>query len=96
MQWAGVPESISGCLHHSPGVLYESSFEPLSDRQIALRDQLKRDVHHLADKIGPREAGHTLQAVLAAERWIIGRLGAEGIHVRRDEVDLGGAKVANI
>ena len=46
---------LSGCLHHSPGVLYESSFEPLSDRQIALRDQRERDVDHLADKIGPRE-----------------------------------------
>ncbi len=87
---------LTGCLHHSPGVLYESSFEPLSDRQIALRDQLKRDVHHLADKIGPRGAGHTLPAILAAERWIIDRLSAVGIQAQRDEVDLGGAKVANI
>ena len=69
---------------------------PLSDRQITLRDQLRRDVHHLADKIGPRSAGRTLQAVLASERWIIDRLSAEGIQARRDEVDLGGAKVANI
>ena len=87
---------LAGCLHHSPGVLHESSLEPLSDRQIALRDQLKRDVHHLADKIGPREAGHNLQAILAAERWIIDRLSDAGIQTRRDEVDLGGAKVANI
>jgi len=87
---------LSGCLHHSPGVLYESSFEPLSDRQVALRDQLKRDVQHLADEIGPRNAGQDLNAVLAAERWIIKRLSGIGIQARRDEVDLGGAKVANI
>lgn len=87
---------LSGCLHHSPGVLYESSFEPLGDRQIALRDQLKRDVHHLANTIGPRNAGQNLSAILAAERWIIERLSDVGIQARRDEVDLGGANVANI
>lgn len=87
---------LSGCLHRSPGVLYESSLKPLSARQIALRDQLKRDVHHLAGKIGPRNAARNLRAVLAAEGWIIDRLSAVGVPSRRDEVDLNGAKVANI
>ena len=85
-----------GCLYRSPGVLYDSSFAPLSGRQVALRDQLENDVRHLAGKIGPRNAGQDLRAVLAAERWIIERLSAEGVQARRDEVDLGGVKVANV
>ncbi len=87
---------LSGCLYHSPGVLYESSVDPLNDRQVALRDQLKRDVRHLADKIGPRNAWKERPAVLAAERWIIDRLSDVGVQPRRDEVDLGGVKVANV
>ena len=87
---------VSGCLYRSPGVVYESSSAPLSDRQIVLRDQLKRDVLHLAHKIGPRNAAQSLQAVLAAERWIMDRLGANAIQARRDEVDLHGAMVANV
>ena len=86
----------AGCLYRSPGVLYDSSFAPLSGRQVALRDQLENDVRHLAGKIGPRNAGQDLRAVLAAERWIIERLSAEGVQAGRDEFDINGPKVANI
>lgn len=91
-----LPFGLAGCLHQSPGVPYESSLEPLSDRQAGLRDQLKRDVYHLAEEIGPREAAYGLRAVLAAEQWIIDRLSEERVQARRDEVDLNGVAVANI
>ncbi len=88
--------ACAGCLHRSPGVLHESSTEPLTAHQSRLRDDLMRDVEHLSVDIGPRHAGRTLSNVLEAERWIIDQLKASGIATRRDEVDINGPKVANV
>ena len=85
-----------GCIHRSPGMLYESSTEPLSTYQTRLREEMRRDVEELSVNIGPRHAGESLANVLAAERWIVDRLTASGVEPRRDEVDLNGPKVANV
>ncbi len=85
-----------GCMHRSPGVLYESSTEPLSTYQSQLGEEMRRDVEELSVNIGPRHAGESLANVLAAERWIVDRLKASGVEPRRDEVDLNGPKVANV
>ncbi len=88
--------ACAGCMHRSPGMLYESSTEPLSTHQSRLREEMRRDVEELSVNIGPRHAGESLANVLAAERWIVDRLTASGVEPRRDEVDLNGPKVANV
>ncbi len=86
-----------GCLHRSPGVLHNSSIEPLNDQQAALREQLRRDVDQLATTVGPRNAAQSLSAISKAEQWIIDRLDKVGINSQRDIVDMnGGVQVANI
>ena len=86
----------AGCMHRSPGTLYESSTEPLSVHQSRLCEEMRHDVEELSVNIGPRHAGRTLSNVLAAERWIMDQIKASGVELRRDEVDIGGRSVANI
>ena len=91
-----VLSACAGCVHRSPGTLYESSTEELTAHQSQLREQIQRDVEGLSVGIGPRYAGQSLAKILAAEAWIVDRLKASGIESRRDEVDINGPKVANI
>ncbi|MCP3919674.1 MAG: M20/M25/M40 family metallo-hydrolase [bacterium] len=86
----------TGCLHISPGTLYESSTEPLTHYQREMREELVHDVNRLSTGIGPRHGGASLAKVLEAERWILGRLTETGVDATRDEVDLNGPKVANV
>ncbi len=86
----------AGCIHRAPGTLYGPSSAPLSADQSRLREELKQDVEELSTDIGPRNAGESLAAVLAAERWIVDRLVASGLQPRRDEIDVNGSTVANV
>lgn len=94
--WLVVLIACAGCIHRSPGKLYDSSTEPLSESQVRLRDRMQRDVEELSGDIGPRSAARSVREVLAAERWIIDRLEADGIRPQRVEVDMGGVQVANV
>jgi len=91
-----VLSACTGCIHRSAGTLYTNSSEELSVHQRRLRDEMQRDVEELSGNIGPRNAGDSLPKILAAEQWIVDRLKASGVEPRRDEIDLGGATVANI
>ena len=86
----------AGCLHISPGTLYESSCSPLTSAELELRDELQRDVEHLSIEIGPRNAGESLKKVLETERWLLDQLEQSGLDARRDEIDLNGAFAANV
>ena len=86
----------SGCLHRSPGTLYESSTDPLTSEQATLRDEMRADVETLSVDIGPRNAAQSIPPVLAAEEWITGELRAIGVEPRRDPVAMGEVTVANV
>lgn len=85
-----------GCQHHSPGTLYASSTDPLTAEQLSLREELRADVAHLSVEIGPRNTADSYRTIVAAERWLLERLEEAGVEGERDEVDLNGAKAANV
>ncbi|MCP4005505.1 MAG: M20/M25/M40 family metallo-hydrolase, partial [bacterium] len=84
------------CFHRSPVTRFKTPTEPLSQSQLVLRDELIRDVEELSVGIGPRHAGFSIEALLAAERWIAERLRDAGVDPQRDEIDVAGTSVANL
>jgi hypothetical protein len=88
--------ACAGCLHLSPGTLYPSSTDPLTEPQRELREEMRRDVEHLSVSIGPRNVSDSYPKIIAAERWILSRLEELDIEGVRDEVDLYGATAANV
>ena len=86
----------TGCVHRSPGMLYESNNESLTEFQVPIRDEIRDDVFGLSEDIGPRSGSQSLSQVVAAERWITERLREAGVEPVRDVIDLGGLEVANL
>lgn len=80
----------------SPGTVYPSSTDALTEPELQLRDELRSDVEYLSLEVGPRNASESYAQVVAAERWLLERLKQGGIEGVRDEVDLNGAIAANI
>jgi Zn-dependent M28 family amino/carboxypeptidase len=89
--------ACAGCVHRSPGTLYESSTEALTPYQLQLRDELQRDVEQLSVDIGPRNAAGSIRTILEAEQWVVDRLAESGIEAELEEVAINGPQnVANV
>ena len=61
-----------------------------------LRDELRRDVRHLATEIGPRDTAQHDEALRRAADWIDAELSAAGYEVQRQQYDVLGNTCDNL
>lgn len=77
------------------GKSFRGQAPPLADRQVQLRDALKRDVMHLAGGIGERHMGR-FSELLAAAAYIQERFTAAGLTVESQPFKAEGRDVRNL
>lgn len=78
-----------------PGKSYRAALKPLSAVEAALRDELRRDVEHIAGSIGERN-WEQYSALVAAADFINESLGAAGYSVLRQGYQLHGRNFDNL
>jgi hypothetical protein len=78
-----------------PGESFKGPLPPLTQRQIALRDGLKRDVEWLAGQIGERNV-QNYQRLVAAAAGIERSLTDAGYTVNRQSLSVGGRRCDNL
>jgi len=78
-----------------PGESYSGNLPGLDPEQLSLRDELKRDVEHLALKIGVRHV-RRYPALVEAAKYVAGQFEAAGYQVERQEFDVGGLLCTNL
>lgn len=78
-----------------PGTSYAGPLPEMTDVEKSLRDELKRDVEHLATTIGPRHVGRYPALVQAAE-YLEEQFQAAGYQVQRQEYLVNGLKCWNV
>ena len=77
---------LGGCVMWMPGRSYRGPLDPLSEKQAALRDALKRDLTRLAADIGDRNT-FSLEKLNEAADWIESSLKNMGYTVTRQSYE---------
>jgi hypothetical protein len=83
-------------IFHMPGKSRSGRLPPLSPREAALSDELRRDVQKLAGDIGERNIEQKFDRLIEAAEWIEAELRAAGFQPWREEFEADGQTVWNV
>jgi len=86
---------LSAAMIRMPGQSHEGPLPPLSDAQASLAEELRADVVHLAETIGPRHVGRPAN-LKRASHWIAAQFENARHDVERDVFHVQGVECANI
>ena len=79
-----------------PGTSHVGALAPLTAEEMKVRDDLRRDLRHLAVDIGERNLTRKPEKLEEAEQWIARELAACGYDVKRHPYEVEGRTVANL